>query len=172
MMQMLHRGEIPALTDEIRIADTDNPRGYFEYERVKKTKQDATWLPEARGKAVKIISSLLYDLPDTERFRIIFMHRDIDEVLDSQEKMLQRLQRTMVPREELKASFSIHLQRLFKWIPTQSHLNLLEVNYNKLLEDPASEAQRIACFLDGVPSTSQMLEAIDPRLYRNRNQGT
>src|SRR5687768_13992796 len=87
MMQMLDRAGISAVTDKIRTADDDNPRGYFEFEPVKRTKQDASWLPAARGRAVKLVSSLLYDLPATERYRVLFMQRDINEVLDSQEKM-------------------------------------------------------------------------------------
>ena len=94
MMQMLHQGGIPVVTDEIRTADTDNPRGYYEFERVKKTKEDSSWLPDARGKVVKMVSSLLYDLPATEAYRIVFMRRDIDEMLESQEKMLARLSRS------------------------------------------------------------------------------
>ena len=172
MMQMLQQGGIPALTDAIRVADADNPRGYFEFERVKKTKDDASWLPEARGKAVKLVSSLLYDLPATEKFRVIFLHRNLDEMLDSQEKMLQRLQRPAAPREQIKSSFVIHLQRLFAWLPAQSHLQLQEVSYNNLLGEPESEIERIAGFLDGVPSPALMLAAIDPSLYRNRRVAT
>src|SRR4051794_28994612 len=86
MMQMLAGGGLEAITDEIRTADTDNPRGYYEFERVKKIKQDASWLPEARGKVVKMVSQLLYDLPSGERYRILFMERDLEEVLISQEK--------------------------------------------------------------------------------------
>src|SRR4029079_9082802 len=78
MMQMLDRGGIPALTDEIRAADPDNPRGYYEFEHVKQTKKDPSWLPQARGKVVKMVSSLLYDLPSTETYRVVFMQRNID----------------------------------------------------------------------------------------------
>lgn len=168
MMQMLHQGGIPAVTDEIRTADADNPRGYFEFERVKKTKDDATWLPEARGKVVKMVSSLLYDLPATEQYRIVFMSRDIDEILESQEKMLARLSRTAAPRVQMKQSFNIHLDRLFKWLPAQHHIRLLEVSYNDLLGNSESEILRVAKFLDHAPSISQMLAAVDPGLYRNR----
>jgi Sulfotransferase domain len=168
MMQMLHRGGIPALTDEIRTADTDNPRGYFEFERVKKTKEDATWLADARGKVVKMVSSLLYDLPATERYRIIFMRRDMNEILESQDKMLERLGRPGAPREKMQSAFSIHLDRLAQWLPTRRDIRVLEVSYNELLSDPANEVNRVATFLDGAPSTTLMLEAIDPSLYRNR----
>src|SRR5689334_6667350 len=102
MMQMLHGGGVEVVTDHVRTADTDNPRGYYEYEQVKKVKQDASWLPATRGKSFKMVSQLLYDLPPGERYRIIFMERDLDEVLVSQEKMLQRLGRPAAPREEMK----------------------------------------------------------------------
>ncbi len=77
MMQMLDRGGIEVITDEIRTADTDNPRGYYEFERVKKIKEDASWLPAARGKAVKMVSQLLYELPASEQYLVIFMERDM-----------------------------------------------------------------------------------------------
>src|SRR5262249_30630691 len=88
MMQMLDGGGVPVLTDNIRAADTDNPRGYYEFEPVKATKRDATWLPAARGKAVKMVSQLLYHLPPGETYRVLFLERDLEEVLASQEKML------------------------------------------------------------------------------------
>jgi hypothetical protein len=168
MMQMLDRAGLVALTDRIRSADVDNPRGYFELERVKKTKDDPSWLPEARGKVAKMVSSLLYDLPNNERYRVIFMERDLDEVLESQEKMLERLGRTAAPRDQMRKSFSMHLDRLFQWLAEQSHFSVLKVNYNQLLSDAEVNVQRISEFLDGVPDTQRMLGAIDVSLYRNR----
>src|SRR6516162_8939972 len=102
MMQMLDYGGMEVVTDNIRTADTDNPKGYYEYEIVKKIKQDISWLPATRGKAFKMVSQLLYDLPANETYRIIFMERDMDETLLSQEKMLQRLGRPAAPREVMK----------------------------------------------------------------------
>src|SRR5581483_6673800 len=109
MMQLLHAGGIAALTDHVRAADPDNPRGYFEFERVKKVKDDAAWLPDARGKVVKMVSLLLFDLPPAERYRVVFMERDLEEVLDSQEKMLRRLGRPVGPRDEMTRAFTLHL---------------------------------------------------------------
>jgi hypothetical protein len=168
MMQMLDRGGIPALTDAIRAADRDNPRGYYEFERVKQTKQDPSWLPAARGKAVKMVSSLLYDLPATERYRIVFMERDMDEVLDSQEKMLTRLRRPAAPRDQIRKSFGVHLERLFAWLPDQRHMSVLKVRYNDLLAEPESGCRRIAAFLDDATIVADMCGAIDVSLYRNR----
>lgn len=168
MMQMLDRGGIPAVTDRLRAADEDNPRGYYEFEAVKRTKQDASWLPDARGRSVKLVSSLLYDLPNTEAYRVLFMQREMDEVLESQEKMLARLGRPSVPRDQIRKSFGVHLDRLFAWLPQQPHLRVLTVSYNRLLADPAAEIQLIVDFLDGQPDADAMFAAIDPALYRNR----
>ena len=168
MMQMLDRGGIPAVTDRIRAADADNPHGYYEFEPVKRTKEDPSWLPNSRGKAVKMISSLLYDLPVTETYRILFMERDLDEVLVSQTKMLQRLNRPAAPMDRMRSAFQVHLGRLFEWLPQQPYLRVLKVDYNALMADPNASIEKIDEFLDGRLVRDQMLAAIDPDLYRNQ----
>lgn len=168
LMQMLAEGGMEIVTDHIRTADTDNPRGYYELEKVKKIKHDASWLPAARGKAFKMISQLLYDLPASETYRIIFMQRDLDETLTSQEKMLERLGRTPAPREQIHDSFLLHLERLHAWLGEQRHMSVLAVNYNELIAEPVPEAQRLAEFLDGQIDAAAMVAAVDPALYRNR----
>src|SRR5438128_7457049 len=130
MMQMLENGGVPVVTDHIRTADTDNPRGYYEFEKVKRIKQDASWLPETRGKAFKMVSQLLYDLPPSERYRIIFMERDLDEMLFSQEKMLKRLDQPAGPHAEMKRFYTLHLARLHQWLGQQSNIEVLSVSYN------------------------------------------
>src|SRR5215468_814347 len=125
MMQMLDGGGVEVVTDHVRTADTDNPRGYYEYERVKKIKQDASWLPATRGKSFKMVSQLLYDLPPSETYRIIFMERDLDETLLSQEKMLQRLGQSVRPREAMKRAFTMHLERLHEWLNRQPNMTVL-----------------------------------------------
>jgi hypothetical protein len=168
MMQMLDRAGLPILTDQLRQADPDNPRGYYEFEAVKQTKQHPGWVAGARGKVVKMISALLYDLPATERYRVLFMRRDLQEILDSQEKMLTRLGQPVAPREKMQAAYQIHLDRLFRWLATQPHFHVLEVNYNQLLRTPEQVTAEISAFLDHVPQPEPMVAAIDPELYRNR----
>jgi sulfotransferase family protein len=168
MMQMLDTGGLEVVTDNVRTADTDNPRGYYEYEQVKKIKEDASWLPATRGKAFKMVSQLLYDLPPTEKYRVIFMERDLDEILASQEKMLQRLGRKAAPREQMKRSFNIHLQKLHEWLPRQRHLEVLRVRYAELVQRPEVEAERINQFLAGKASVDKMAKSVDTSLYRNR----
>jgi hypothetical protein len=168
MMQMLDNGGIEAVTDNIRTADTDNPKGYYEFEQVKKIKQDASWLPGARGKVFKMVSQLLYDLPTGESYRIVFMDRDLDEVLSSQEKMLERLGRKAAPRESIRQAYLLHLERLHVWLDLQGHMQVLRVSYNELLQQPAVEAERVCQFLRGRPSMERMVQTVDPSLYRNR----
>src|SRR5262245_21686554 len=168
MMQMLHEGGLPVLTDERRAADLDNPRGYYEFEQAKSIKRDSTLIPDARGKVVKMVSALLYDLPTGERYRIVFMQRKLDEVLTSQEKMLRRLEQPIASIEKMQAAFTVHLERLFKWLPNQAHMQLLTVSYNDLMASPDQPVLRVGEFLDRRPDANRMLRAIDPNLYRNR----
>jgi len=168
MMQMLASGGVTVVTDNIRTADRDNPRGYFEFERVKKIKEDASWLPETRGKGFKMVSQLLYNLPPNEMYRIIFMKRDMDEMLISQEKMLERLGRIAAPRDEIKRAFTGHLRRLADWLARQPNMKVLYVDYHDLVEQPRVQAERISAFLDGKTDAERMASAVDPSLYRNR----
>lgn len=168
MMQMIDQGGIEAVTDNIRTPDRDNPRGYYEFEIVKKIKEDVSWLPETRGKVFKMVSQLLYDLPADESYRIVFMRRDFDEMLLSQEKMLARLGRPAAPRDEIKGAFTRHLEQLFAWLGKQSNMKVLEVHYQDVVADPTEQARKVAAFLDGRVDAEKMAAAVDPSLYRNR----
>ncbi len=180
MMQMLDGGGVAVVTDHIRTADTDNPRGYYEFEQVKAIKRDTAWLPTMRGKAFKMVSQLLYDLPPTETYRIIFMERDLDEVLQSQEKMLTRLGRTPAPRESMQRAYVVHLERLAEWLGRQANITVLRVGYRDLVERPREQAECIAAFLGeasraasaaglhAAVDVERMVQAVDPVLYRNR----
>lgn len=168
MCQMLDSGGIEVVTDGIRAADPDNPRGYYELEKVKKVKDDATWLPETRGKAFKMVSQLLYDLPTSERYRVIFMRRDFDEMIASQEKMLARLGRPSAPREAIRQAFTTHLDRLLGWLKDQRHIAVLFVDHRALIERPAETTAQVNDFLGGRADAARMAACVDPALYRNR----
>jgi hypothetical protein len=168
MMQLLHAGGIPALTDHVRAPDPDNPRGYYEFERVKKVKDDAAWLPDARGRVVKMVSQLLYDLPPTERYRIVFMERDLDEVLDSQEKMLRRLGRPAAPRDEMTRAFGLHLTRLHRWLGEQPHFAVLRISYADVVARTAEAVEHVNDFLGGRLDPIAARGVVDPSLYRNK----
>lgn len=172
LMSMLEAGGIPALTDGIRTADEDNPKGYYEFERVKKIKEDKAWLPEARGKVVKMISQLLLDLPSASRCKILFMRRKIDEVLASQRQMLVR-RGTEKPGgpsdDEMRQMLLAHVKQVLNWVRTQKNLDLIEVDYNEILmgRGKAIVAQ-INTFLGGDLNTKAMEAIVDKSLYRQR----
>jgi Sulfotransferase domain len=168
MMQMLDNGGVPVVTDHIRTADQDNPRGYYEYKQVKRIKEDVSWLPESRGKAFKMVSQLLYELPASERYGIIFMERNLDEMLISQEKMLARLNKPSAPRAALERAFREHLRKVRGWLTGQANIEVLSVSYNNLVERPEEEAERVSAFLGGNADKESMSKTVDPLLYRNR----
>jgi hypothetical protein len=168
MMQLLEAGGVEVVTDNLRTADTDNPRGYYEFEKVKQVKRDASWLPGIRGKAVKMVSQLLLDLPPTERYRIVFMERDFPEMLDSQERMLQRLGRKAAPREAIIPAYTSHLGYVRQWLQRQAHIAVLRLRYRALVEWSTTEVARVNEFLGGRLEVARAVGAVDPSLYRNR----
>lgn len=169
MMQMLDQGGIEVVTDGTRTADIDNPKGYYELERVKAIQRDTSWLAETRGKAFKMVSQLLYHLPASERYRIIFMERDLEEMLASQEKMLKRLGRPAAPRDEIVGPYKLHLERLHAWLSRQCNMRVLRIHYNELLQEPHRQAERVREYLGIEADIDRMVSAVDPSLYRNRN---
>ena len=168
-MQMLARGGMEIVTDHIRIADEDNLKGYYEFEKVKKIKDDASWLKNTRGKVFKMISMLLFDLPPFERYKIIFMQRNMQEVLASQNKMLERLNNESdTDDDEMEKMFRIHLNRTYAWIENQANMEVLYVNYNDLIISPRKGTETVSRFLGIRLDTEKMAGAVDPILYRNR----
>ena len=170
MMKMLQAGGLPLLTDEIRTADEDNPKGYFELERVKQLKEDSAWLDEAKGKVVKVISQLLFDLPPTHQYKVIFMRRRLEEVLSSQKQMLLRRGKfdPAVPEETLRATFLKHLDTVTEWMRMQKHVDVLYVSYNRMLEEAGPFVDRINTFLGGKLDVEAMRAVVDRNLYRQR----
>ena len=170
-MKMLEAGGLQPVTDQVRSADEDNPRGYFEDERVKDLAQmeDRSWLRAARGKVIKVISSLLQHLPDDNFYKVIFMRRNLSEVLASQAKMLDR--RGEAPQatdEELIKLFESHLEKVEFQLRFRPWFDVLYVDHRSVLQDPAGAARRINEFLGGRLDERRMAEAVDPNLYRSR----
>jgi hypothetical protein len=173
MMKMLEAGGLPVLSDGQRTADTDNPEGYYEFERVKQLdKGDAGWLGEAEGKVVKVISALLEHLPPGYQYRVIFMNRRLEEVLASQRKMLaHRGEASDISDEKLAELLDKHLRKVKGWLAAQPNFRCLEVDYNRMLADPRPFADEIGRFLDGIVTEDRMLAVVKPSLYRNRADG-
>jgi hypothetical protein len=169
-MQMLHAGGVEPVTDSLRAADEDNPRGYYEFERVKQLRTDKAWLDDAAGKAVKVIHLLLTELPDDRPYRVVFMRRDLGEVVRSQARMLERHARTgaALPPERLMAVYRQQLAAVEAWLAARPNFRVLRVEHRALIADPPAEAARIAAFLERPLDVDAMARAVDPALHRNR----
>lgn len=173
MMRMLDAGGVPIMTDGERTADVDNPKGYYELERIKHLEKetDKSYLREGRGKAVKAISFLIKDLPDDNDYRVIFMRRDLDEVLKSQEKMIARLDQgdTSAADEAMREAYRNDIVRTRLHCKGRTNFELIEVHYKTAVEDPAAAARSVNAFLGGTLDEAAMRAAIDASLYRNRS---
>ena len=174
MMSALKAGGMELIVDGIREADANNPQGYFEYERAKKLVEgDTRWLNTAQGKAVKIISALLEYLPRDFQFRVIFMERDMDEILASQQRMLERLglgDDAAVPDDEIRRSFQEHLDEIRSWLPDQDWIHVLFISYNDVLRKPEAIFHQVADFLDHHVDSDPMSSVVDLSLYREKNE--
>jgi len=170
MMRILHTGGMAVLTDDIRKADSDNPRGYYELEKVKQIKKDTSWLGEGEGKVFKMVSMLLLELPSDRRYKIIFMKRHLDEILASQARMLKNLNqdRNQPEDAEIRRLFEAHLDHIDGYLAGQDNMDVLYVSHREVIEGPRAQAERINQFLDLELDVDRMVDVVEPALYRNR----
>jgi len=172
VMGMLAAGGLELMTDGARVPDESNPAGYFEYERVKTLDKggDKTWLKGARGKGIKIISFLLRDLPDTNSYRVIFLDRDMDETIRSQQKMLVASGAHADPAQDelVAAGFRDHLRTVKAMLAHRPCFEALALNHADVLNHPVEQAARIERFVDAGLDAAKMAAIVDRALYRNR----
>jgi len=170
MMRILSAGGVPILTDGVRQADDDNPGGYFEFEMAKKVGEDASFLDEAGGKAVKLVYRLLYDLPDRYSYRVIFMKRELGEVVASQNIMLQRKGENAerIGDATVIGMFQKELDKVESWLVEQANFETLFVDYNEVIRGPEQQLAPVNDFVGGTLDTEAMVGVVDPSLYRNR----
>lgn len=170
MMSMLVAGGVEAMTDSIRTADEDNPKGYFEMEKVKELEKNNLWLSDAAGKAVKIISALLKHLPPAYHYKIIFMRREMKEILASQRQMLIRRGEATdtISDERMSEMFRKHLGEVESWLAKQPNIEVVYVNYKQALDDPFHAIEALNDFLGGQLDTAAMAAVVDKTLHRQR----
>ena len=170
MMQMLAAGGMSALSDGERKADTDNPKGYLEWERIKQLPKDPSLIAEAEGKVVKVISQLILSLPDGHEYRIVLMQRPMPEVLKSQEEMLKR-RGTYEPggnSSQMAELFQRHVIEVNKWLAGKANVKVCRVHYHRVLREPQAVADEVAGFLQVPLDIQAMVGEVDGSLYRNR----
>ncbi len=170
-MKMLDAGGLSVIQDGIRVADEDNPKGYFEDERIKDLADmdDKGWLRDLRGRVVKVVSSLLQYLPEDNFYRVVFVRRDLHEVLASQQKMLDRRDEVNETEDEaMLKMYEQHLEKVQFQLRFREYFDVLYLNYRDVLSDPQREAGRLNDFFGGQMDVDAMAAVVDPKLYRNR----
>lgn len=172
LMQMLEKGGMPIVTDRIRAPNEDNPKGYHEFERIKELDKtsDKSWLKAHRGQAIKTISFLLQHLPRDLNYRVLFIRRNLDEVLRSQNKMLERsgVEDALVPDDKMRRNYELHLKKVYYQLDRSPNFQVLYLDYAAVVENPRQEAARINAFLGGTLDVEAMAGAVAADLYRNR----
>lgn len=170
MMRMLEAGGIAPVVDGLREANEDNPKGYYEFEPVKALKEDDAWVAKACGQSVKVIYKLVYDLPANVNYRIVFMQRELDEVLASQETMMRRdgLDPDAIGRDVLLQLFQTEVIAFRRWAEAQSNIRIFYADYGRVVSAPEDVSREISEFLGGPMDTRAMAQVVDPTLYRNR----
>ena len=170
MMQMLQAGGMKLLTDERRAADQNNPRGYFEYEAVKRSGTDVSWLGLAGGRVVKVIHLLLRHLPADRPYRVIFMQRPLPEVLRSQDEMLRRRgnAESNIDTSAIGEAFQRHLIEINQWLAGKFNMEVSRVHYHRVLREPKPVSEELAAFLKTGLDIAAMVQQVDGSLYRNR----
>jgi hypothetical protein len=174
MMQMLDAGGVQTVTDDIREADEDNPRGYYELEAVKKIKEDKSWLDDCHGKVFKMISLLLFNLPVDNRYKVVFMTRDMDEMIASQKAMLKRLNRSREGKkqENIERNFEKHLLKIRSWLQSQPNIDVIYMSYNDIVKNPYKYAKMLTQFLPHKLDAKRMAQVVEKTLYRQKKTDT
>ena len=171
MMKMLEAGGIDVLTDFVRKADENNPKGYYEFEKAKDIKNDVSWLDQAYGKVFKIVSELLYHLPSDKTYKIIFMRRDINEILASQKKMLSNSEiDDGISDDTLAKLYAKKLSRITVWLNEQDNIKVHYVEYKSVLNNTEEIVEGLNKFIGNTLDTQKMMNVVDPALYRQRNK--
>ncbi|GAA0873303.1 hypothetical protein GCM10009117_24500 [Gangjinia marincola] len=168
MMQMLESGGLDILTDNKREADISNPKGYYEFEPVMSIHKDNSWLATAKSKTVKVVAPLLKYLDPKYRYKVIFMKRDINEVIQSQRKMVGKNIDT-VPLKLFNA-FHNQLESIDIWKDTEPGVELIYVDYKSLVDSPEEAIKQVENFVGINLDKSQMITRVDKSLYRNKPQ--
>jgi hypothetical protein len=170
MMQMLAAGGLTPLTDGLRVSDVNNPRGYFEWEKIKQLPNEPGCIAEAEGKVVKVISALLRNIPSAFEYRVIFMTRALEEIMNSQRQMIRQLDTSdrLVQDRVMMAAFETHLRQVSAWLETHTEIAVCRVEHRAMFEIPHAEAVRIQQFLKLPLDIGEMSRQVDPSLYRQR----
>lgn len=172
VMKMLEAGGVQIVSDGVRRSDNDNPKGYYEFEQVKQLDKDKdkSWLRDVRGRAIKIISYFLKHLPPDNNYKVIFIIRNLQEICDSQNKMLANRGEPVDPSSDPKMIFLFkqHVEKIENLLIDKPHFDPFFINHRDILTSPLEYVHKINQFISNDLDEVKMASVIDPNLYRNR----
>ncbi|MBK8625941.1 MAG: tetratricopeptide repeat protein [Saprospiraceae bacterium] len=171
MMQMLEKGGMDIFTDQVRESDENNPKGYYEHEAVKNLAKNKKWVPDAKDKVVKVVAQLLHHLPPHYHYKIVFMERDLYEIIASQQKMLERLgkkEKSEIFPTEMLNNFEKTIDNVKKWLTLSQNVDIIFVKHKAIITDPFSIAIQLNEFLDYQLIPELMVSAVDTSLHREK----
>jgi len=170
MMQMLDTGGIEPFTDNIRQPDESNPKGYCEYERVKSLDRDTSWLFEVENCAVKIVANWLHFLPPEFEYSLVFMERDLEEVIRSQDEMLKLAGRPArkYDLDLMASSYGRLIEATKDWLSRQKNINTININHQDVITNPSQAAEMVNNFLGNMLDESKMPSVIEHTLYHQK----
>ena len=71
--------------------------------------------------------------------------------------------------DKLAAIYTTQLAMVKKWLADRPCFKVLDVRYDELIKNPAANAGVINEFFGGSLDVNAMIDAVDPKLYRNRS---
>ena len=169
MMQMPEAGGLSVLKDDERKPNEANPRGYYEFKRVRNLNYDKAWLFDAAGKCVKVVSPLIRFLVDGFNYRFVFMERDLREVIASQRTMLRKTGRrgARIDEEDLLNLYERQLKDVGNFLRLAGY-SVVYVDFRECILNPAKVGGRLSEFFDGGFDIESAKCIVDPTLYRQR----
>ena len=183
MMQILEAAGVPPFTDNKRQADESNCKGYYEHDKVASllSNPDRSWIKEAKGAAIKVVVPLLAGLPprlrkpnsepEPLRYRVLFMERDMEEILQSQDTMLQRLGKSRPASEkpaDISKAYRQQERHAKSWCVSLG-VHAMSVSFQALVHQPDEVLPQLAGFLGMTDRLPAMRACIDPALHRARH---
>lgn len=167
MVQMLYLGDMRVAFDNSRLADENNPCGYFELARgkiINRLIDGAFDIESYKGYIIKVTAYGLKFLPESN-YRIVYMRRNIDEVLKSMHKMGAN-----IDSEKDRMLFKKLDRFSLELMHSRDDMEYITVKHRDLIGNPRKEMEKVRHFLGEPLAVDAAVKAVDTSLYRNRSR--
>jgi hypothetical protein len=128
--------------------------------------KDNSWLELAQNKSVKVVAPLLKFLSPKYRYKVIFMNRDLSEIIKSQQKMIGK-NADVLPLKLFEA-YQKQLKQVEIWKNKEPGVEIIYLDYKQVLDQTEEVAKKLSSFIGLELNTSEMITCVDKTLYRNK----